>query len=168
MNFGVLLDLKKNRTKKQNWVYYSLNLCQASKVGHKWNKRASSFPPPQTSSFFLRSLTRMPLKHSSPDPISSSDSIRLLSRETLRISASLAAPPDDLLPQALPDSSQFLRSTLRLICCEEIDGRRWKYVAESDGSGKFKRNSVVRAVSLESPRTPFDVRQVPIFELRFC
>ncbi|KAH0897069.1 hypothetical protein HID58_046637, partial [Brassica napus] len=131
----------------------------ASKVGHKWNKRASSFPPPQTSSFFLRSLTRMPLKHSSPDPISSSDSIRLLSRETLRISASLAAPPDDLLPQALPDSSQFLRSTLRLICCEEIDGRRWKYVAESDGSGKFKRNSVVRAVSLESPRTPFDVRQ---------
>ncbi|KAL0682508.1 hypothetical protein Bca4012_049355 [Brassica carinata] len=101
----------------------------------------------------------MPLKHSSPDPISSSDSIRLLSRETLRISASLAAPPDDLLPQALPDSSQFLRSTLRLICCEEIDGRRWKYVAESDGSGKFKRNSVVRAVSLESPRTPFDVRQ---------
>ncbi|CAN7039585.1 hypothetical protein BRARA_B01601 [Brassica rapa] len=99
----------------------------------------------------------MPLKHSSPDTISSSsDSVRLLSRETLRISASLASPPDDLLPQALPDSSHFLRSTLRLICCEEIDGRRWKYVAESDGSGKFKRNSVVRAVSLESPRTPFD------------
>uniref|UniRef100_A0A1J3E919 Protein root UVB sensitive 6 n=1 Tax=Noccaea caerulescens TaxID=107243 RepID=A0A1J3E919_NOCCA len=98
------------------------------------------------------------LKHSSPDTLSSSaDSVRLLSRETLRISASLASPPDDLLPpppQSLPDS-HFLQSTLKLICCEEIDGRRWKYVAESDGSGRFKRNSV-RAISLESPQTPFD------------
>lgn len=120
------------------------------------------------SFFFLSSNlhhkeTRMPLKHSSPDTISSSDSVRLLSRETLRISASLASPPDDddhhplpLPPQSLPDS-HFLHSTLRLICCEEIDGRRWKYVAESDGtSGKFKRNSV-RAISLESPQSPFDV-----------
>ncbi|CAH8279081.1 unnamed protein product [Arabidopsis lyrata] len=100
--------------------------------------------------------------HSPPDTISSSssDSVRLLSRETLRISASLASPPVDDLPPHSPPSpdSQFLHSTLRLICCEEIDGRRFKYVAESDGSGRFKKNSV-RAISLESPQTPFDVRQ---------
>ncbi|KAG2331689.1 hypothetical protein Bca4012_018755 [Brassica carinata] len=74
------------------------------------------------------------LKHSSTDPISSS----LLSREThFRISASL--------PQALPDS------TPRLICCEEIDGQRWKHFAESDGSANSFRD-----ISLESPRTPFE------------
>ncbi|CAH8364143.1 unnamed protein product [Eruca vesicaria subsp. sativa] len=80
------------------------------------------------------------LKHSSPDhPISSS----LLSRET-HFLISAASPPDDL-PHSL----------LRLICCEEIDGQRWKYVAESDGSGRFKKNSF-RAISTESPRTPLE------------
>ncbi|KAL1200825.1 Protein root UVB sensitive 6 [Cardamine amara subsp. amara] len=100
-------------------------------------------------------MPRINLKHhSSPDTISS-ESARLLSRETLRISASLASPPDDL-PLLLPSpDSQFLHSTLKLICCEEIDGRRFKYVAESDTSGTFKKNSV-RAISLESPQTPFD------------
>lgn len=133
---------------------------------------SSACLPERPHSFFLlpplaHSLdSRMPLKHSSPDTISS-DSVRLLSRETLRISASLASPPpdDDHLhlplppPQALPDS-HFLHSTLRLICCEEIDGRRWKYVAESDGSGKFKRSSTVRAISLQSPQSPFDVMMI--------
>ncbi|XP_010442453.1 PREDICTED: protein root UVB sensitive 6 isoform X1 [Camelina sativa] len=105
------------------------------------------------------------LKHHSPSPetitSSSFDSVRLLSRETLRISASLASPPDDDLPLLSPPSpdSQFLHSTLRLICCEEIDGRRFKYVAETDGSsGGFKKNSF-RAISLHSPQTPFDVCQ---------
>ncbi|KAJ0233255.1 hypothetical protein HA466_0284640 [Hirschfeldia incana] len=80
-------------------------------------------------------MPSLKLKHSSPDPISSS----LLSREThFRISASL--------PKPLPDSA-----TPKFICCEEIDGQRWNYVAQSDGSG----NSF-RAISSESPRTPFE------------
>ncbi|KAJ6928221.1 hypothetical protein NC651_012047 [Populus alba x Populus x berolinensis] len=50
---------------------------------------------------------------------------------------------------------EFLGSTLRLICCEEIDGRRWKYVAERDASGLFKKNSI-RAVGLQTPQAPVE------------
>jgi len=122
-------------------------------------------------SFIRFTTTTMPsvkLTHHSPPDTIASDSVRLLSRETLRISASLASPPvDDLPPHSPPPpDSQFLHSTLRLICCEEIDGRRFKYVAESDGSGRFKKNSV-RAISLESPQTPFDVCLVPLMNSFF-
>ena len=47
-------------------------------------------------------------------------------------------------------------SSLRLICCEEIDGRRWKYFAESGGSKRLKKGSI-RAVSLQSPQAPVEV-----------
>ena len=50
----------------------------------------------------------------------------------------------------------FVNPSSRLICCEEIDGRRWKYIAESDGNGGFKKNSF-RALSLQSPQAPIDV-----------
>lgn len=100
---------------------------------------------------------------------------RLLVRETLRISANLAsAPPSPTAaaPQESPllqDSSfgglvedQFLNSSLRLICCEEIDGRRWQYFADdckvgggSAGSKHLKKNSI-RAVSLQTPLSPAD------------
>ncbi|KAL2939482.1 Protein root UVB sensitive 6 [Bienertia sinuspersici] len=49
----------------------------------------------------------------------------------------------------------YIDSNLRLICCEEIDGRRWKYVAENDSFGKFKKGSV-RSVSLQTPQAPID------------
>ncbi|EXB80409.1 hypothetical protein L484_010979 [Morus notabilis] len=95
---------------------------------------------------------------------------RLLVRETLRISASLAsAPADSFAPP--PSSSgnfqakklgliedEFVSSSLRLICCEELDGRRWQYVAESDASSSgrtFKKGSF-RALSLQTPQAPFD------------
>ncbi|KAL2254264.1 UNVERIFIED_CONTAM: Protein root UVB sensitive 6 [Sesamum indicum] len=121
----------------------------------------------------------MKLKHpsnSASQTLTSSDT-RMLVRETLRISANLAsAPPPSpaagaVAPQdrtLLQDSSfggfvedQFLDSSLRLICCEEIDGRRWQYFAEnnisvrSGGSKKLKKNSI-RAVSLQSPQAPID------------
>ncbi|XP_010533233.1 PREDICTED: protein root UVB sensitive 6-like [Tarenaya hassleriana] len=119
------------------------------------------------------------LKQSPPDSavsigggVASHESARLLVRETLRISASLASSPASTIldqvvddgcrsPQAQADSpllpleKEFVNSSLRLVCCEEIDGRRWKYVAERDCSGRFKRNSV-RAICLESPQTPID------------
>lgn len=106
-----------------------------------------------------------------------SSETRLLVRETLRISANLAsAPPPSpaaAAPQERPllqDSSfgglvedQFLNSSLRLICCEEIDGRRWQYFADdckvgggSAGSKHLKKNSI-RAVSLQTPLSPADV-----------
>lgn len=48
---------------------------------------------------------------------------------------------------------QFVDSSLRLICCEEIDGRMWKYYAGSGGSKRMKSGSI-RAVSLQTPQAP--------------
>lgn len=113
----------------------------------------------------------------------SAQDARLLVRETLRISAGLAsAPPDSAVPSVsfVADTGseirklrlvedEFVASSLRLICCEEVDGRRWKYVAESDAStGKLKKNSF-RALSLQTPQTPVDVSFVffySFFEIR--
>ncbi|XP_027329407.1 protein root UVB sensitive 6 isoform X2 [Abrus precatorius] len=76
-----------------------------------------------------------------------SSSQDILIRETLRISANLASTP---LLETAP-----LESSLRMICCEEIDGRRWKYVAETDACGRFKKNSF-RPLSLHTPQAPLD------------
>ncbi|KAJ1400406.1 Root UVB sensitive family [Sesbania bispinosa] len=79
--------------------------------------------------------------------IAASSSQEILVRETLRISANLASSP---LLETPP-----LQSSSTLICCEEIDGRRWKYVAETDASGRFKKNSF-RPLSLQTPQAPLD------------
>ncbi|KAK1568935.1 hypothetical protein Q3G72_030650 [Acer saccharum] len=105
---------------------------------------------------------------------------RLLVRETMRISANLATSSGSSSPMEVAAASasasqqaqvrsivddvkfgslvedgggQFVDSSLRLICREEIDGRRWNYVAEKDGSGRFKKNSI-RALSLQCPQAP--------------
>ncbi|CAA0824794.1 Protein root UVB sensitive 6 [Striga hermonthica] len=123
----------------------------------------------------------MKLKHpsnSASQTLTSSDT-RLLVRESLRISADLAsaAPPSSAAASGaaqerplVPDSSfaglvkdQFLDSSLRLICCEEVDGRRWQYLAEnsyndgikSSGAKQSKKNSI-RAVSLQTPQAPIE------------
>ncbi|XP_059648320.1 protein root UVB sensitive 6-like [Cornus florida] len=95
-----------------------------------------------------------------------SQDARLLVRETLRISANLASspPPSTVAAESgglrreassgLLDE-QFVDSSLRLICCEELDGRRWKYFAETGGSMQFKKGSI-RAVSLQTPQAPVD------------
>ncbi|MBA0556058.1 hypothetical protein Golob_026192 [Gossypium lobatum] len=96
---------------------------------------------------------------------------RLLVRETLRISASLASnaglssstgkhegaaiPLMDENRRMGLVGDEFRDSSLKLICCEEIDGRRWKYVAEKDSFGNFKNNSI-RTVSLHTPQAPLD------------
>ncbi|PIN13835.1 hypothetical protein CDL12_13541 [Handroanthus impetiginosus] len=112
----------------------------------------------------------MKFKHNSASQNPASSDAQLLVRETLRISANLAsAPPPS--PEAaterplLQDSRlggliEDQHSSLRLICCEEMDGRRWKYFAENDsvrssGSKQLKRTSI-RAVSLQTPQAPVD------------
>ncbi|KAL8527653.1 hypothetical protein ACS0TY_005484 [Phlomoides rotata] len=97
---------------------------------------------------------------------------RLLVRETLRISANLASapPPSSTDPVVTPQDSsfgglapddQFLNSSLRLICCEEVEGRRWQYYAENgnsvtvSGAKRLKKNSI-RAVALQTPKAPVD------------
>ncbi|RZC49063.1 hypothetical protein C5167_017487 [Papaver somniferum] len=106
-----------------------------------------------------------PIPRSSTQTITNSQETRLLVRETLRISANLASSPS---PQKLVVSEkesssnyvvvedEFVNSSLRVICREQINGRRWKYVAETDGSsGRFKKASL-RSFSLETtPQDPF-------------
>lgn len=91
-------------------------------------------------------------------------------RETLRISANLAsatAPPIPIAAESdrVRDAAafglveeQFVNSSLRLICREEIDGRRWEYFADTTNKSKqFRKNSAIRVVSLHSPQGPVDV-----------
>ena len=94
---------------------------------------------------------------------------RLLVRETLRISAGLASSPADFSPSSLPllahDATrklglvedEFVASSLRLICCEELDGRRWQYVAETEPSGRSFKKGSFRALGLLSPQVPYEV-----------
>lgn len=105
--------------------------------------------------------------NSAATSVASSTEARILVRESLRITATLAsAPPLDSVPPTLslagPQPSnpgivdnQFLDSTLRLICCEEIDGRRWNYVSDNEPSGRSKNGSI-RAVCLQTPQAPID------------
>ncbi|XVE89328.1 hypothetical protein DITRI_Ditri19aG0193300 [Diplodiscus trichospermus] len=97
---------------------------------------------------------------------------RLLVRETLRISADLASNAGvsssssgmndgDTIPLMEGNrkmglvGGEFLESSLKLICCEEMEGRRWKYVAEKDPFGNLKNNSI-RALCLHAPQSPID------------
>ncbi|KAK8572658.1 hypothetical protein V6N13_048235 [Hibiscus sabdariffa] len=119
-------------------------------------------------------------------PNSTSQDSRLLVRQTLRISASLASNAG--LSSSSSSSStgsvsvgaaislmdenrsmglvgdDFRDSSLELICCEEIDGRRWNYVAERDSFGNFKNNSM-RALTLHVPQAQAQAQaQAPLDE----
>ena len=112
-------------------------------------------PPPNSSSSSSQTLTATDAK--------------LLVRETLRISADLASSPYVTSVGSVPENAsfgvvdrEFVDSSLRLLCCEEIDGRRWKYFAdESVGSEqlnlKKKKKNAIRAVSLHSTQAPAEV-----------
>ncbi|RVW44394.1 Protein root UVB sensitive 6 [Vitis vinifera] len=72
--------------------------------------------------------------------LATSQDARLLARETLRISASLASSPAPSAVASSPEArnlgivdEQFVDASLRLICCEEINGRRWNYVVDNEG-----------------------------------
>lgn len=101
----------------------------------------------------------------------------LLVRETLRISANLASSnsnstepgPPPPPPLSFVDSAEnrrsslglveeeYVNSSLRLICSEEIDGCRWNYVAEKDAlSGTFNKASI-RALTLNTRQPPHEV-----------
>lgn len=94
------------------------------------------------------------MKKQTPN-IASPSSQDILIRETLRISAELASTPLLDTTTISPPLESTSTSTVRFICCEEIDGRRWKYVADTDASGQFKTNSF-RSLSLQTPKPPLD------------
>ncbi|KAG0463350.1 hypothetical protein HPP92_018854 [Vanilla planifolia] len=43
-----------------------------------------------------------------------------------------------------------------VLCCEEIDGRRWNYVVEANRPRMLRRGSSLKLVSLQSPVAPID------------
>ncbi|GAA0147323.1 hypothetical protein LIER_07052 [Lithospermum erythrorhizon] len=93
---------------------------------------------------------------SNSNSATTSSEARLLVRETLRISANLAsAPPSPSPPRFGRIEDQYIGSTLRLICCEEIDGRRFKYLSHFDPNKKSNKNSI-RSVSLQTPQAPVE------------
>ena len=94
-----------------------------------------------------------PMKQSANSTTTTIANKEILVRETMRISANLASPPQPPPPSPI----------VGIICCEEMDGRRWKYLAESDGFGGFKTNSFL-PVSLNSnhPRDPLHVTTLSI------
>ncbi|XP_054777650.1 protein root UVB sensitive 6-like [Prosopis cineraria] len=55
----------------------------------------------------------------------------------------------------LVGAEEVMNPSFKLICSEEVDGRRWNYVAENDGCGGFVKNSF-RALSLQTPQAPLD------------
>lgn len=96
---------------------------------------------------------KMNMKQSANSTTTTIANKEILVRETMRISANLASPPQPPPPSPI----------VGIICCEEMDGRRWKYLAESDGFGGFKKNSFL-PVSLNSnhPRDPLHVTTLSI------
>ncbi|CAN6458223.1 unnamed protein product [Victoria cruziana] len=91
-----------------------------------------------------------------------SQEARVLVRETMRLSAnlasanaSLAAPEPALLrPEMRIGLVSESRPEARVICSEELDGRRWNYVVEADPSGRFSHS--MHAVALQTPKNPID------------
>ncbi|GJY21337.1 protein root UVB sensitive 6 [Tanacetum coccineum] len=82
-----------------------------------------------------------------PSTPSSSQDAHLLVRETLRISANLASSPAPQDAIKRVEDDEFVDASLRLICYEEVDGRRFKYLRNA---------SFIRAVSLQSRQAPVD------------
>ncbi|GFY94381.1 root UVB sensitive protein [Actinidia rufa] len=113
-----------------------------------------------------------PIKLNRPQNAASSDRVSLSVRRS-EISADLAssalplssahvaAESGGLRPEAANlglVEEQFVDSSFRLICCEEIDGRRWKYFAENGGGSKRFKKGSIRAVCLRTPQAPVEVR----------
>lgn len=91
----------------------------------------------------------------------SQDARNLLVRETLRISANLASESTTTSREQTTATTfvndQFVDASFRLICYEEIDGRRFKYLANHDVNKFRKTSNSIRAVSLQSRQAPVDV-----------
>lgn len=89
-------------------------------------------------------------------------------REAMRTTLASSPPPPQAADQIQattevkfgPKMQEFAAAesmNSRVLCCEEIDGRRWNYVVEMEGSRSIKKGASVRVVSLQSPMTPADV-----------
>ena len=117
-------------------------------------------PPPIKLKQSQTNAMAQTLTAASSSSSTSHDTARLLLCEMLHISANLASSPSNsakppLSLGDLPESQslnqrrlglveeEYVNLSLRLICCEEIDGHKWNYVAGKDAlSGTLKKNSI--------------------------
>ncbi|KAI0507813.1 hypothetical protein KFK09_013941 [Dendrobium nobile] len=116
-------------------------------------------------------MAPIPLKHS---PASAAPhEARVIVRDAMR-TAALASYPSLLPPPPPPvaadqvvaeqvrfggpaaDTHATVEAQPRVLCCEEIDGKRWNYVVEAEGPRMSRRGSSLKAVSLQSPGAPID------------
>ncbi|KAH7670788.1 Root UVB sensitive family protein [Dioscorea alata] len=90
---------------------------------------------------------------------------RSLVRDAMR--TTLASPPvsPPLAEQISPAELRFGPAldgfavdgtASRILCCEEVDGRRWSYVADVEPSGRLRTGSSLKAVALQNPVAPID------------
>ncbi|XP_008808962.3 protein root UVB sensitive 6 [Phoenix dactylifera] len=75
--------------------------------------------------------------------------------------ASAPLPPVPSLPElrfgpAVEGLALEEKAPSRVLCCEEINGRRWNYVVEEEGPGRLRRGSALKSVSLQTPAAPMD------------
>ncbi|KAK4254490.1 hypothetical protein QN277_009868 [Acacia crassicarpa] len=123
---------------------------------------AQTIASSQDARALVRETLRMSADLASPSP---ADAIPHLAETTSDISSSSPSSSAAVLVGSecrrrvrgggVFGTQELMNPSLRLICCEEIDGRRWNYVAENDGSGGFVKNSF-RALSLQTPQAPLD------------
>ncbi|RZS18674.1 hypothetical protein BHM03_00051000 [Ensete ventricosum] len=58
--------------------------------------------------------------------------------------------------------------TPRVLCCEEMDGRRWSYVVDVEGlSGRAHRGSSVRAMPMQIPVAPVEYEDMAAGDDRY-
>lgn len=72
----------------------------------------------------------------------------------------MVAPPESRSLEATSFGlveDQFVDASLRLICYEEVDGRRFKYLAHTNGKKFNKGSNSIRSISLQSRKAPADV-----------
>ncbi|CAM8899323.1 unnamed protein product [Rhodiola kirilowii] len=95
----------------------------------------------------------MKLKKSAPPTAATDapDARLLLVRETLRISANLASSPSSSSSSTPPQSTSATFHGVRLLCSEEVDGRRWNYVIDDH----HRPTPSIRAITLHTtPHSP--------------
>ncbi|KAK1310090.1 hypothetical protein QJS10_CPA08g00952 [Acorus calamus] len=101
-------------------------------------------------------MSRIQLKQSPAASATASQDARIIVREAMRVTLASSPPPAEA-EAAVEMKTTTAVEGVRVLCSEEVDGRRWRYVAEVDGSGRLRKGAAVRVVGLERrPEVPMD------------
>ncbi|EHA8592478.1 hypothetical protein COCNU_contig69550639G000010 [Cocos nucifera] len=67
------------------------------------------------------------------------------------------SPPELTFGPTMEGLAVEEKALSRVLCCEQVDGRRWNYVVEVEGPGSLRWGSALKAVPLQNPAAPMDV-----------